>query len=139
MVESVRSGGIDRLPQGIRDGPRPGDGRFSVGDQAEPLVRNAPVSMAPSLGLESLLALQSVNEAIERDRATRRRGMAMVAALSDLQRAMLAREDPSLALRSLSELAAGDLSAGDAELGAILRAIVLRSRVEVARRARGPG
>ena len=50
------------------------------------------------IGLESMLALQAVDEAAERDRAAHKRGTAMIAALTRLQRAMLAEEDPSLAL-----------------------------------------
>ena len=71
-----------------------------------------------------------------RDRAARERGTAMIAALTDLQRAMLTEEDPALALRSLSALAVDGPLADDPELAAVLRAVVLRSRVEVARRGR---
>jgi hypothetical protein len=48
---------------------------------------------------------------------------------------MLAEEDPSSALNALHELAGDGPVAVDPELGAILRAVVLRSRVELARRA----
>jgi hypothetical protein len=60
----------------------------------------------------------------------------MIAALTDLQRVMLTGQDPTSALRALNELAAGDSGADDPRLGAILRAIVLRSRIEIARRQR---
>ena len=51
-----------------------------------------------------------------------------------LQRTPLTGEDPSLALRALTELAADDSAADDPGLAAILRAIVQRSRIEIARR-----
>ena len=83
-----------------------------------------------------MLALQGVDEAVERDRAARKRGNGMIAALTKLQRAMLAAEDPSAALHALNELATDGPLADDPGLGAILRAIVLRSRVELALRER---
>ena len=64
--------------------------------------RAARASAVAGIGLESMLALQAVDEAVERDRAARKRGTAMIAALTRLQRAMLAEEDPSLALRRLA-------------------------------------
>ena len=136
MVDAIGAKGIGGFP--AREGARETRGGFTLDANAGPGVRQAHVSTVPSIGLESMLVLQSVNEARERDRMGRRRGAAMIAALSDLQRAMLAEEDPALALRSLSELAVDDGPlADDPGLAAILRAVVLRSRVEVARRARG--
>jgi hypothetical protein len=86
-----------------------------------------------------MLALQAVDEAVERDRAARKRGTALIAALTKLQRAMLAEADPSSALKALTELTSDSPLADDPGLGAILRAVVLRSRVELARRERVPG
>ena len=64
----------------------------------------------------------------------------MIAALSRLQRAMLADEDPAVALGALHELTADRPVPDDPGLGAILRAVVLRARVEMARReSRGDG
>jgi hypothetical protein len=83
-----------------------------------------------------MLALQAVDEAVERDRSARKRGSAIIAALTNLQRTMLAAEDPSMALRVMSELTVDTPLANDPGLAAILRAVVLRSRVEIARRER---
>lgn len=136
MVDGVRPGGIVRsLSQG-RDGARvpDGPGRFAVDVNGPPLARNPGVSGAPLIGMESMLVLQGLDEAPERNRRARKRGIAMLAALTDLQRSLLMEDDPALALRSLSELAADGASAADPALGAILRAVELRARVEVARR-----
>jgi hypothetical protein len=92
-----------------------------------------------SIGLDSMLALQGIDEAIEHDRAAHKRGTAMLAALTRLQRMMLAAEDPSVALRALNELTADNRLADDPGLGAIVRAVVLRSRVEMARREASHG
>jgi hypothetical protein len=134
MVEGVRAGGIVGPAPLASDGTRTSDGLFSVDDAAAPLRQNAPLSSVPSIGLDSMLALQAVDEAVERDRAARKRGMAIIAALTKLQRAMLGREDPSPTLNLLNELTAECPLAHDVGLGAIVRAIVLRSRVEIARR-----
>jgi len=134
MVESVRAGGVNRPGPVGRDDTKTGETLFIVDGDATPMNQKARLSPAPAIGLDSLLALQAVDEGFERDRAAGKRGTALLASLTGLQRTMLGGEDPSLALRSLSELATGDLVAEDPELGAILRAIVLRSRIELARR-----
>lgn len=94
------------------------------------------VSAAPAIGLDSLLMLQGIDDSVERDRGARKRRSAMIAALSDLQRAMLAAEDPALTLQALSDLAAEEPDAADPALASVLRAVVLRARLEVARRGR---
>ena len=104
------------------------------------MTQNARLSAVPGIGVESMLALQAVDEKAERDRAARKRGTAMIAALTDLQRAMLAREDLRRRRFATSVNLAGAVPpSDDPALGAILRAITLRSRVEIARRDRRGG
>jgi Class II flagellar assembly regulator len=137
MVEGVRSVGIGGPAPVTRDGTKMTDGRFSVDDGIQPATRKTQPSSVAALGLGSMLALQGIDETEERNRGARKRGTAMLAALKDLQRALLGNEDPSMPLRTLSELAASESPAEDPGLIAILRAIDLRSRIEIARRARG--
>ena len=137
MVEGVRASGIGAAAPLPRDGTKTVAGQFTVEDGAAPLNQRVRLATVVGIGLESMLALQAVDEAAERDRAAHKRGTAMVAALSRLQRAMLAEEDPSLVLNALHELAGDGPLANDPELGAIVRAVVLRSRVELARREHG--
>lgn len=139
MVDSVRPSRVGRLPLIVRDGARTTGAGFMVETGTAPAGQSPRVVSTPAIGMESMLLLQAVDEATERNRSARKHGNAMIAALSDLQRAMLAEEDPALALRSLSELAAGGPEAADPGLAAILRALVLRSRIEVARRERRGG
>ena len=134
MVEGVRARGIGGLAPLARDSTRTAAGQFLVDDAATPLNQNAGVSSAADIGMASMLALQGVDEAVERDRAAHRRGIALIAALAKLQRAMLAESDPSSALGALAELASDGPLADDPGLGAILRQVILRSRIEVARR-----
>jgi hypothetical protein len=136
MVQGVRASGIGGPSRLARDDAKAGDTSFSMDEAAAAPSQNARLSTIGSIGLESMLALQTVDEADERNRAARKRGNALIGALTKLQRAMLGAEDPSLALRALNVLASDGPEADDPQLGAILRAIVVRSRVEVARRAR---
>jgi hypothetical protein len=138
MVEGVRAGGIGAAAPLSRDGPKTVSGQFIVDGGAAPLNQRARLASVAGIGLESMLALQAVDEAAERDRAAHKRGTAMVAALTRLQRAMLAEEDPSSALNALHDLADDGPLGNDPALGAIVRAVVLRSRVELARREHGP-
>lgn len=137
MVEGVRASGIGAAAPLPRDGTKAISGQFTVDDGAAPLNQQARLATVAGIGLESMLALQAVDEAAEHDRAAHKRGKAMIAALTRLQRSMLAEEDPSSALNALRELTGDGSLASDPELGAILRAVVLRSRVELARREQG--
>jgi hypothetical protein len=139
MVEGVKAGRVGGPAPFARDDTRTAEELFSVEGPVTSMTQNARLSAVPGIGVESMLALQAVDEKAERERAARKRGTAMIAALTDLQRAMLAREDPAAALRDLNELAGAVPSSDDPALGAILRAITLRSRVEIARRDRRGG
>ncbi len=134
MVEGVRASGIGGPGAIARDDNKPGAGRFSIEDGGAPVGQNARPSSVTSIGLDSMLALQAVDEAAERDRAARKRGNAILAALTRLQRTMLAAEDPSMALRDMNDLTSDTPVAEDPGLAAIVRAVVLRSRIEIARR-----
>ena len=68
------------------------------------------------------------------DREARRHGHDMLAALAELQRALLGGGDDGAALQRLAELAAAVPHATDPRLAAMISAIVLRVRVELARR-----
>jgi hypothetical protein len=134
MVEGVRAGGIGAAASLPRDSTKIVSGQFTVEDGAAPLNQQARVASVTGIGLESMLALQAVDEAAERDRAAHKRGSAMIAALSRLQRAMLAAEDPSAALNALQDVAGQAPLANDPALAAIVRTVELRCRVEIARR-----
>jgi hypothetical protein len=134
MVEGVRASGGARPAPMARAGTKTAETGFFVDNGAAPLNQNARLSPSGAIGLEGLLVLQAVDEGSERDRSARKRGTALLASLTGLQRTLLAGEDPSLALRALSELTADDSTADDPGLAAIVRAIVQRSRIEIVRR-----
>jgi len=136
MVDGVRLSGIGGAASVPRDGTKTPEGKFSVGDGAAPLTNNARLSTMAGINLDSMLALQAVDEATEHDRTARKRGAAMIAALIKLQRMTLAEQDPSLALAALNDLTEDSPAADDPGLDAILTAIKLRARVEIALRRR---
>ena len=84
--------------------------------------------------LASMLALQELSDGTVQDREARRHGHDMLAALQALQRQLLTAADPSVALQRLEELAGGVPLAADPHTAALVSAILVRVRVELARR-----
>lgn len=89
---------------------------------------------AAASSLSGLLALQEAGAGAPRDREARRRGRDLLAALAELQHALLGGGDSPDALARLAELASDLPHASDPRLRAVLAAIGLRARVELARR-----
>ena len=84
--------------------------------------------------LGSMLTLQELGGEAVADREARRHGQDLLAALAELQRALLRGGDDASALQRLAELAATVPLAGDRRLAAMVSAIVVRAKVELARR-----
>jgi hypothetical protein len=110
-------------------------GGFSV-PEAAPVGGNAAVSVgeAGPVMLGGMIALQELGDERLEDRAARRRGHELLAALSGLQRALLADADDLEPLARLAGLAAEIPAAADPRLKEAVAAIVLRARVELAKR-----
>jgi hypothetical protein len=87
---------------------------------------------APSLS--SMLTLQELGGERPADREARRHGQDMLAALTELQRALLGDGDDAAATQRLMDLLAAVPLATDRRLAAMVSAIVVRARVELARR-----
>jgi hypothetical protein len=135
MVTGIKGGGGIRGPApAARDAAETVTAKFVVTDGAGRLTQTARASSVAGIALDSMLALQAVDEATERNRSARKRGTAMLGALTKLQRAMLAGGDSAEVLRTLNELNNDTAVADDPGLAAIVRAIILRSRVELALR-----
>ena len=100
-------------------------------DEVGPAV--AAPAMAP-VGLGSMLALQELGGESVADRQARRHGQNMLVELGALQRALLAGGADVAALQRLEELAAVIPRATDQRLAAMVSAIVVRVRIELARR-----
>jgi hypothetical protein len=112
-----------------------GKSGFSVPmQQAKPGAAAATAeTTAPALA--SMLSLQELGGEAVADREARRHGQDMLAALADLQRLLLSAGTDGIALQRLADLvASAPHGAVDRRLGAVLSAILVRARVELARR-----
>lgn len=113
---------------------RPAASGFAV--PAEPAETGHATAAAETqaASLASILTLQELGSETEADRRARRHGQDMLAMLAELQRALLGAGDPDVALQRLADLAALVPRATDRRLAAMVSAIVVRARVELARR-----
>jgi len=80
------------------------------------------------------LTLQELSAETVEDREARRHGQDMLALLAALQRGLLSGVDNVVALQQLADLAASVPRAADRRLATMISAIVVRVRVELARR-----
>jgi hypothetical protein len=88
----------------------------------------------PSAALASMLTLQEVGDEAPEDRRARRYGHDLLDALAALRGTVLIGCDDTAILRHVASLAVSVPPAADAGLAAIVSAIVVRARVELARR-----
>jgi hypothetical protein len=108
-------------------------GGFTVPARAQ-AGRTDGTSPAVPASLGSVLTLQELGAEAVEDREARRRGRDMLALLAALQRGLLGGVDNIAALQQLAELAASVPRPADRRLAAMISAIVVRVRVELARR-----
>ncbi len=101
----------------------------------EPSVGGAAAT-APAAPLAGLLQLQEFEDAVTRDRQARRHGHALLRELGELQRLLLGDDKLDDVLGRLATLTEASPEAADPALASTLAAIVLRARVELARRVR---
>lgn len=120
-------GGAARSPGGFSvDGP----GAVAGGTKASAAAATTP---ATALGL-SLLAMQEHGSRRNgRDAAAQRRAASLLDELQGLQAELLGGQPDALRLARLAALQTGEEGV-DPQLNAIVRAIALRARVEIARR-----
>ncbi|HEY6439078.1 MAG TPA: flagellar assembly protein FliX [Acetobacteraceae bacterium] len=107
---------------------------FTMPPEPADTSQAAAAAETPAMSPASMLSLQEVGGETVEDREARRRGNDMLAALGELQRALLAGGGDAGALQRLVELSASVTRATDPRLAALVSAIVVRARVELARR-----
>ncbi len=108
---------------------------FALPSEAEAATHTSEAAAPQPASLASMLTLQELGgEALE-DREARRHGQDMLALLAALQRALLAGGDPGEALEQLAAMAGAVPRAVDRRLAAMVSAILVRVRVELARRS----
>jgi hypothetical protein len=104
-----------------------------VAEQASAAAVRAPAGATAPGALLGLLAVQEAEGDAVRDRDARKRGRQMLDELARLQRALLSgRLDPS-SLHALAALAGDPADAADPAISAVVRAVAVRARVELAR------
>ena len=132
MTAIERIGGPAAIREGRR-GPAAAAAGFAL--PAEPADKaHGTSAAAPVASLASMLTLQELGSETKEDRAARRHGQDMLTLLSWLQRALLSGGDDAATLAQLAHLAASVPQATDRRLAAMISAIVVRVRVELARR-----
>jgi Class II flagellar assembly regulator len=115
-------------------GPARASSGFTVPDETA-VSSHAAAEAAPAAGLASMLTLQEAGGDAAEDREARRHGQDLLAALAELQRALLIGNDDAAALEQLAELAASvPPRASDRRLAEVVSAITVRVQVELARR-----
>ena len=132
-------------PAGAIARPIPGAGGFRVPPApgtalSAPVpgdVLSAPAEAAAPATLAGLLALQEAAAPAPRDRAARRHGQVLLGGLAALQRALLGAGGAGAALDHLATLLAAAPPADEPGLAALLDAIALRCRIELARHGGG--
>jgi hypothetical protein len=95
---------------------------------------HAATEAMPPAALASMLTLQELGGETAEDRDARQYGQDMLTVLASLQLALLTGGDAGAALQQLAELAAAVPRANDRRLAAMVSAIIVRARVELARR-----
>jgi len=116
-----------------RKAARDGVASFRTAEADAPVGSAASASVAPA-SLASMLALQELGGETGEDRQARRHGHLLLGVLSELQRELLGGSGDRAALERLTTLLAAVPRATDRRLGAMVSAIVVRARVELARR-----
>lgn len=133
---------IDGLGRAIGGGPqRPGAARgvFQLSDPGAATTARAPSHLHAASGLDALIALQTVEDELPRERRRREiaRGRSLLDALDGMKLALIDGRDDNAALASLSaRIAEARAATGEPGLDDALSAIELRAKVEIAKRGK---
>ena len=116
---------------------RAAGGSFSLGDNANASARVGPGNLRGIGGIDTLVALQGLEDPTERRRRAVRKGRGALDALDALKLGLLSGGLDQSALNRLNA-AAGELndSTGDQALDGVLAEIDLRVQVEIAKLSR---
>ena len=118
---------------GARAASRSADG-FAVAPDPVTSGVTATTGTAGPACLGAVLTLQEMGDQTVEDREARKHGQDMLALLAALQRSLLSGEDSVAALQQLADLSSSMPRTADRRLAAMISAIHVRARVELARR-----
>ncbi len=128
-IEGIGWPRTPRLP--TRVAGKPG---FFVPSEPAGAEQAAAATGPQATASSAMLTLQELGSETVADREARRHGQDLLAALTALQRALLGGGDDQAVVSRLTELLAAVPLATDRRLAAMVSAIVVRARVELARR-----
>ena len=109
-------------------------GGFAVPAESSATGHADAATQTEAVALTSMLSLQEFGGDAAADRDASRRGEDMLSALAELQRALLGGVDTVETMQRLAELAVAVPRAANPQLAALVSAINIRVRVELARR-----
>lgn len=113
---------------------RPANETFKLGDAGEAGAARQTRAAAPLATLDAILMLQEEEDPRERRRRSARRGQDILDTLDALKASLLAGTVPAGQLRQLAaNLARAGGASGDPGLDAVIAAIELRAKVELAK------
>ncbi len=128
-VSEVRIGPL----LGASGGSRRRGGAFELLPESAPAAPGSAAAVVAPAALAGALALQELGSDGPQDRAARRRGYDLLAALRALQRGLLANGIDAASLADLAALSTAVPDAADPRLREVVAELVLRARVELAR------
>jgi hypothetical protein len=131
----IESTGNVRTAQGARRADKPGTGGAEFARHLDQTSSTGQVSgTRPMGGIDSILALQEVDDVAERRARAKRRGTLLLDKLEELKLALLGGTISRESLVELALLTRGRREdSGDPELQAVLDQIELRAAVELAK------
>jgi hypothetical protein len=113
---------------------RPAGGGFSVAEQGATQPQSAAVALRTLGGIDALIALQGIEDPLERRRRVVRQGRRALDALDEVKLGLLSGTlDQGMMLRLKSVAADLKEGSGDARLDSVLAEIDLRVEVELAK------
>ena len=113
---------------------RPGSGGFSLPDTASATEARAALAPKAAAGIDALLALQGIEDPLERRKRSVQRGKRALDVLDDLKIGLLSGNFDTSTVSRLRDAAASlKSSSGDPGLDAVLSEIELRVEVELAK------
>ena len=121
-------------------GRRRGSGSSGFAPASQPEAAAAPTTAGPQTiqGVESILALQSVDDATSERKRVVQQGNAMLDVLEDMRLDLISGHVSDEKLDRLAMMLSGRKSSSDSKLDAVIAEIELRVRVELAKRNRYP-
>ncbi len=139
QVSPVRIDGNTRISNVSGRSPmRSSTGTFQIGEGAQASDARPTAAAGPTTSIDALLALQAVDDPLQKRRKLIRRGTQLIDALEGLKADLLAGQMSEGRLNQLMAVMSQARERAEPGLNAVLDDIELRARVELAKRGLFP-